>query len=94
MALGKADEGYVLYNSYKGTPFLAKSLLNKLLFIVFESIRIKSKECYNQIFESFQKSLQRDPEFDKLLKKIGSLYLGIEYCSGFNIMNMMESFLK
>lgn len=92
--MGKADEAYVVFQAYKSSPFLEKSLLSKLLFFVFESIRIRNQECFSQIFDSFDNTLKRDPEFDKLLKKVGISYLGINYSSGFNIMSMVESLFK
>lgn len=92
--MGKADEAYVVFQAYKSSPFLEKSLLSKLLFFVFESIRIRNQECFSQIFDSFDNTLKRDPEFDKLLKKVGNSYLGINYSSGFNIMSMVESLFK
>jgi hypothetical protein len=92
--MGKADEGYVIFQAYKSSPFLEKSPLSKLLFFVFESIRIRNQECFSQIFDSFENTLKRDAEFEKLLKKVGNFYLGINYSAGFNIMSMVESLFK
>jgi hypothetical protein len=50
--------------------------------------------CFNEIFESFANSIKRDPEFEKLIQKIGQTYLGISYNSGFDLMGMMEGLLK
>jgi hypothetical protein len=92
--LDRADEAFVVFQAYKTSPFLERSLLAKLLYFVFESIRIRNQECFSQIFDSFEHSIKRDPEFEKLLKKVGNSYLGINYSSGFNIMSMVESLFK
>lgn len=52
---------------------------------------MKNKEIFEIAKESFQNSLKRDPEFEKLISKIGYGYFGIPEREGFNLMSMMSS---
>lgn len=63
-------------------------LLNFIKF-VFKAIQNKSKELFETALEVFQNSIKRDPEFEKLLSKIGFGYFGIQEKQNFNLMNMM-----
>ena len=94
ISVQKIEEAFDIFNDYKSSAYLNQSLLSRLLHFVFESIRHKNQEAFNQIFESFERSLARDPEFEKILKKIGTAYLGIAFEGGFSIMSLVEGLFK
>lgn len=60
---------------------------------MFETVRASAKDAFLEIQKSFEATLNRDPEFKKLLAKIGSMYLGIEEEKPMNIMSMLSGLL-
>lgn len=64
-----------------------------MLFYVFEAIRARSAEVFTQIPKTFEATLNRDPEFKKLLAKIGSSYLGIVEEKPMNLMSMLSGLM-
>lgn len=90
----KLGEAYDIYAYYKHSQFLEEdSLCSELLFHVFESLRLKDDEIFKAVMDTFNNTLARDPDIEKIVKKIGSIYFGISDGSGMDIMSMLGSML-
>lgn len=72
----------------KNSPF------EKLLLFCFEAIRLRSQSCFQELFKSFENSLKRDAEVEKLLRKVGNAQLGIADASSFSLFGMLEGMFK
>ena len=68
--------------------------MERVLYYVFESLRIRSTKIFNNIIVTFPAALSRDPEIKKLYHKIGDMFLGIAQEKPLNLMNMLGSFFK
>lgn len=55
--------------------YLDDSLLAKMIKYTIKSIDMNSVEIFERLTSTYQKSLQRDPELQVLLEKIGEMYL-------------------
>ena len=91
IALNKTAQSYSFVMDFAQDKAFEQSLLLNFLKYLFKAIQFKSKELFDITRETFENSLKRDPEFEKLLSKIGSGYFGIQEKQNFNLMSMMGS---
>ena len=90
----KLEEAYDIYVHYKNSDYLEEdSLCSELLFHIFESLRLKDEEVFKAVIDSFQNTLKRDGDIEKIVKKIGSIYFGITDGSGVDMLSMLGSML-
>ena len=88
----RLEEAYDVYSYYKHSAYLEEdSLCSELLFYVFEALRLKDEEIFKAIVETFANTLRRDPDIEKIVKKIGSMYFGISDGSGMDMISMLGS---
>ena len=64
-----------LFNFFTEEAYLDDSLLAKMIKYTIKSIDMNSVEIFERLTSTYQKSLQRDPELQVLLEKIGEMYL-------------------
>ena len=88
----KLEEAYDVFSRYKNSAYLEEdSLCSELLFHVFEALRLKDEEVYKAVVDAFANTLRRDPDIEKLAKKIGAMYFGISDGSGVDMLSMLGS---
>lgn len=88
-AVNKAKQAYEFYLDICNWPEIHNSPLNRFLQLFFKSLDIRSKQVFVRNREVFKGELERDPEFSKLLDRIGFIFLGIEMKQEFNLMSMI-----
>lgn len=92
--MGKNEDAQQLFTKVAGSLGLKDSPLERLVYFCLEALRLRSKSCFQELFLSFENSLKRDPEIEKLLRKIGSTQLGLADASSFSLFSMLEGMFK
>jgi len=88
----RLEEAYDIYSHYKNTSYLEEdTLCSELLFHIFESMRLKDGEIFKAVVSTFQNTIKRDPDIEKIVKKVGSMYFGINDGSGVDMLSMLSS---
>lgn len=64
-----------LFKFFKEEGYLDDSLLANMLKFTFKAIDMNSVEIFEKLADTYERSLQRDPDLQVLLEKIGEMYL-------------------
>ena len=92
--MGKNEDAYQFFTGSAGSLGLKDSPFERLVYFCLEALRLRSQSCFQELFQSFENSLKRDPEIEKLLRKVGSTQLGLPDASSFSLFGMLEGMFK
>jgi hypothetical protein len=56
-------------------------------------LRLKDSDIFKAVTETFQNTIRRDPDIEKIVKKIGFMCFGINDGNGIDMMSMLSSML-